>query len=210
VELAIKFVPVNVIVTPVPRVVLVGLMDVSVGARLFTVKVCAVVVPPPGAGFVTVTLTDPAVATSAAGTVTTNCVDVCELGFSTFPPKFTVELPMKFVPVSVIVTPVPRVVLVGLMDVSVGTGLLAAAVNVRWKLVVPPSPRTDETMKKYCVPDVAKNETSDWNTTVPPTVALSLQAICVNAPGDPVTTVRMVSYGLVSVSAVMVPLLVGV
>lgn len=44
--------------------------------------------------------------------------------------------------------PPPAAALVGLMEVSVGAGLLALALNDRWKLVVPPSPRTDELMKK--------------------------------------------------------------
>jgi len=70
VELETKLVPMSVIVTPVPTVVLVGLMDVSVGTGLLTLKVCADVVPPPGAGLVTVTLTAPVEPTSAAGTVT--------------------------------------------------------------------------------------------------------------------------------------------
>jgi len=79
VELATKFVPVRVIVTPVPTVVLVGLMEVSVGTgfgALAMLNTKIPEVPPPGAGFVTVTLALPAVAMSEAGTVTTNCVAV--------------------------------------------------------------------------------------------------------------------------------------
>ena len=34
---------------------------------------------------------------------------------------------------------------------------------------------------------------------------MSLQATCANVPGAPVTAVKIVSYGLVSVSAVIVP-----
>jgi len=138
VEPAIKFVPVNVRVTPVPAVVLVGLMEVSVGARLSTVKVCADVVPPPGGGLVTVTLTGPAVTTSAAGTVTCSDVAVCMVGVNTFAPKFTVAPATKFVPVSVIVTPEPTVVLVGLIEVSVGPGLLTLKVCA--DVVPPPGP----------------------------------------------------------------------
>src|SRR5215467_10488968 len=78
------------------------------------------------------------------------------------------------------------------------------AVKFRWKLVVPPSPRKAEAMMKYVVPEVAANEICDCAI---PVVALTLQATCVKLPGAPVTAVRMVSYGLVSVSAVMVPLL---
>jgi len=137
-ELAIKFVPVSVIVTPAPNVVLVGLIEVRVGATLLTVKVCAVDVPPPGGGLVTVTLIGPAVVTSAAGTVTWSDVADCEVGFSTFAPKFTVEPLTKFVPVSVMVTPVPTVVLVGLIEVNVGVTLLT--VKVCAVVVPPPGP----------------------------------------------------------------------
>ena len=78
--------------------------------------------------------------------------------------------------------------------------------KLRWKFVVPPSPRKAETMKKYCVPEVAAKDTSDWAI---PAAALWLHATCVPA-GVPLVTLRMVSYGLVSVSAVIVPLLLGV
>lgn len=52
-----------------PAVVVVGAMVVSVGARLLMVKVRALEVPPPGAGFCTVTLAVPAFVMSLAGTV---------------------------------------------------------------------------------------------------------------------------------------------
>jgi hypothetical protein len=42
----------------------------------------------------------------------------------------------------------PAIALAGENDVSVGTGLPADAEKLRWKLVVPPSPRNDDTMKK--------------------------------------------------------------
>ena len=53
-----------------PAVALGGMNEVIVGTGLLTVKGCAEDVPPPGAGFVTVTLTAPPVARSAVGTVT--------------------------------------------------------------------------------------------------------------------------------------------
>src|SRR5215467_15694040 len=40
----------------------------------------------------------------------------------------------------------------------VGTPTPPAA-KFKWKFVVPPSPRTDETMKKYCVPETAAKDT---------------------------------------------------
>ena len=56
VELASKPVPLTVKVKLAPpAVVLVGEIEVVVGAACLTVKVCALLVPPPGAGLVTVT-----------------------------------------------------------------------------------------------------------------------------------------------------------
>jgi xanthosine utilization system XapX-like protein len=53
-----------------PAVALVGENEVIVAAGFVMVKDCAAEVPPPGAGFVTVTFTLPPEAISAAGTVT--------------------------------------------------------------------------------------------------------------------------------------------
>jgi len=62
-----KFVPVTVSVNAAsPEFFVAGEILVVVGAGLLTVRVCALDVPPPGAGFVTVMLGVPAVATSAA------------------------------------------------------------------------------------------------------------------------------------------------
>jgi hypothetical protein len=52
-----------------PTFVEVGEMEARVGERLLTVKVCDPEVPPPGAGFVTVTVIAPPEAMFAAGTV---------------------------------------------------------------------------------------------------------------------------------------------
>ena len=54
-ELAMKFVPFTVMENCAsPTVLEVGTILVVVGAGLFTVKVCALEVPPPGVGLVTV------------------------------------------------------------------------------------------------------------------------------------------------------------
>jgi hypothetical protein len=67
IEEATKFVPVTMRVKPTPPAVAeLGLMLVSAGAGLLIVKVCALVVPPPGVGLKTVTLAVPAVAILAA------------------------------------------------------------------------------------------------------------------------------------------------
>jgi hypothetical protein len=62
-----KFVPFTVSVNAAsPEFFVTGEILVVVGPGLLTVRVCALDVPPPGAGFVTVMLGVPAVATSAA------------------------------------------------------------------------------------------------------------------------------------------------
>lgn len=72
------------------------------GAGLFTVNIWAVLVPPPGVGFVIVTLTGPAADRSAPGTVTVSVVPLAP----TVPPviwllpKLTVEPATKLEPVS--------------------------------------------------------------------------------------------------------------
>ena len=64
-ELEIKLVPLTVRVKPVsPAVLEVGDILVVVGTGLPTVKVCALDVPPPGVGFVTVISKVPAVVKS--------------------------------------------------------------------------------------------------------------------------------------------------
>lgn len=66
-EVETKFVPLTVSVNAAPpAVALVGESEVIVGTGLFTVKLVAAEVPPPGAGLVTVTGKVPAVAMSAA------------------------------------------------------------------------------------------------------------------------------------------------
>lgn len=61
---------------------------VMVGAEPVTVKF-AVAVPPPGVGFVTVTVTGPAVCISAFGTSTVIAEAVTDVGVSAFPPNAT-------------------------------------------------------------------------------------------------------------------------
>ena len=88
-------------------------------------------VPPPGAGFVTVTAVEPAGERSAAGTETMICVPagltkMLDVRLSV--PKPTVDVDMKFVPLMVrSIGPAPMGVVVGERDIRVGTGLLAPA-----------------------------------------------------------------------------------
>lgn len=64
-----KLLPFTVSVNPAPpTMALAGASDVMVGVALPIVKTEAADVPPPGVGFATVTLAEPAVAMSLAGT----------------------------------------------------------------------------------------------------------------------------------------------
>src|SRR5688572_6730329 len=64
---------------PLPAVLLVGEMPLSVGTGLFTLKARTLDGPPPGAGLKTVIGNAPAVATSAAVICAVNCVQPTKL-----------------------------------------------------------------------------------------------------------------------------------
>jgi hypothetical protein len=103
------------------------------------VKMAPAEVPPPGVGFTTVTLDVPTAATSGAVTSAVTVEEDTKVVVRSEPFHCTVELPTKFVPVTVSVKPeCPAIVEVGLIEVSVGTGFaVAVTVNV-WLLEVPP------------------------------------------------------------------------
>ncbi len=85
-----------------------------------------------------VTDTVPAVATSAAGTVTVSCVEEEDVGVRLVAPNLTTELETKFVPVTVSgKSALPAVTHVGLIELMVGTGLLIVRVSVA--VPVPPA-----------------------------------------------------------------------
>jgi hypothetical protein len=101
------------------------------------VNVCAFDVPPPGAGFTTVTDAVPPVATSAAGTIAVSCVDETNVVVSPDPFQLTTELETKLVPVTVNVKPaLPAVTQFGLIEVVVGSWLLMVITSVA--VPVPP------------------------------------------------------------------------
>lgn len=137
VEVETKFVPFTVSVKAASVTdLLAGEMLVVVGATLFAVNTCALEVPPPGAGFITVMLNVPAVVRSLAGMEAVTCVELTKVVVRAEPAKFTTELLMKFVPFTVKVKAAsPTFLLVGKMLVVVGRGLLT--VNV-CALDVPP------------------------------------------------------------------------
>jgi hypothetical protein len=126
-----------------------GLLITGVAA---IVNVCAFDVPPPGAGFTTVTDTVPAVVTNAAGTVTVSCVEEEDVGVRLVAPNLTTEPETKFVPVTVSgKSALPAVTHVGLSELVVGTGLLI--VNVTEFEVPPPGAGLTTVME--AVPAVA-------------------------------------------------------
>jgi hypothetical protein len=102
------------------------------------VKVCAFDVPPPGAGFTTVTEAVPTFATRAAVTVAVSCVEETNVVVSPEPFHLTAELATKLVPFTVRVNwALPAVVELGLIEVVVGIGF--NTVNV-CGFDVPPGP----------------------------------------------------------------------
>jgi hypothetical protein len=159
-EPLMKFVPVAVSVKPpLPATRWLGEIDVSVGAGLSIVNVCALDAPPPGAGLKTVTSALPGVAMSLAVICAVSCVLLPNVVALLLPFQRTTEEALKFVPVTVTVNAAPpAAVCVGEIEASVGAGLLI--VNV-WELDVPP-------------PGVGENTVTG---TVPP-VAMSAALIC--------------------------------
>jgi len=125
-----KFVPLTVIVkVESPTVLVSGEIEVVVGTALFTVKVWALDIPPPGVGLTTVMLNVPAVVMSDDGIEAVILEDETKDVVRLPPSKLTVEDALKPVPVTVIVKPEsPTVLVSGEMLEVVGTGLLTVKV----------------------------------------------------------------------------------
>jgi hypothetical protein len=103
-----KLVPFTVSVKAAPPfVALAGESVVTVGKGLPIPKVAAVDVPPPGAGFVTVTFTFPDVAISGAVIAAVTCVALTNVVVTAVPLKFTTDVETKPVPFTVSVKAVP-------------------------------------------------------------------------------------------------------
>ncbi len=126
----LRFVPFTVSVKDVPPFMApVGESVVTVGTGLFAVNDALPEVPPPGAGFVTVTLNVPAVAISAGVIEAVTCVADTKVVVLAFPLKFTTDVATKLVPLTVSVNAAPPAVpLAGETVVIVGRGLFT--VNV--------------------------------------------------------------------------------
>ena len=154
-----KFEPFTVRVkAPLPALALVGEMFVIVGTGLVAAlmsKTDAGEVPPPGAGLVTVICEVPEAAMSAALMAAEICVALTKVVVREVPFQFTVEVLMKFVPLTVSVkAAAPEVTLVGESEEIVGEGLLVAVmVKVACELLPPPG--TGEVTVTGAVPAVA-------------------------------------------------------
>lgn len=127
-EVETKFVPVTVMVNPAsPKVLLEGEMLVVLGSGLsavFTVKLCALEVPPPGVGLNTLILYVPGVLKSFAGMVALSCVLLTKVVIRFESLNLTTDPDTKFVPLTVMLNSAsPAVLLDGRMPVVVGTGL---------------------------------------------------------------------------------------
>ena len=127
-EVEIKFVPftINENATP-PAVAALGTSELIVGTGFgaaLTLKLTEFDVPPPGVGFVTLTAGVPTVATSVARIDAINCVALTNVVVLGAPPKFTVEVEIKFAPFTVNVNPAePAVAPVGEREAMLGRGL---------------------------------------------------------------------------------------
>jgi len=122
-EVVLKPVPITVIVKPAsPTVFEVGEMALVVGTVLFTVKVWAFEVPPPGVPLTTVILKVPGAVMSEAGIVAVMLEDDTKDVVRAEPSKLTVEDALKPVPVTVIVkVEAPTVLEFGEIELVVGT-----------------------------------------------------------------------------------------
>jgi hypothetical protein len=129
-----KLVPFTVKVNPAdPATIFVGEIVVTVGTGFgaaLMLKLMALVVPPPGVGFVTVTGGVLMVVISDARIAAVSCVALTNVVTFAAPLKFTTELETKPVPFTVNVNaPELTVTPVGANEVSVGTGLFTANVT---------------------------------------------------------------------------------
>ena len=142
-ELLMKLVPFTVNVNaPEPAATLAGCKVVTVGTGLLPEvieKVTRFEVPPPGVGLVTLTVGDPALATSLARIAAVTCVALTYVVVFTAPLKLMMELLRKPVPVTVRVkADEPAVALAGESLVMAGAGFRAAETVKVTMFEVPP------------------------------------------------------------------------
>lgn len=128
---AMKFVPVRVTFTAVPCMPLLGVTEVRVGVlcAAVTVKVSMLLVPPL---VTTQVLCAPVATVEEMLYVAVICVGLTTtmlVWVSPLPCRWTCDAEVKFVPVRVTLTEVPRAPLDGVTDVRVGTPVTAFTVN---------------------------------------------------------------------------------
>jgi hypothetical protein len=123
-----KPVPVTVSVNPAfPCGINVGLRLATVGRGLFTAKSMLAEVPPPGAGLLTVTLFNAAVAISAAVNEIWSWLEETNVVVRATPLNCTTELLIKLLPFTLSVKPCPPTMTeLGLTEVTVGAGFCTA------------------------------------------------------------------------------------
>lgn len=110
-----------------------------VGTGLSTLKLVGTELPPPGAGFVTVTGKVPPLTMSAGVMAAVTWLELIKVVVLAAPLKFTTDRPTKFVPFTVSVKPAPSTgTLLGERVVIVGTGLLL----VKEKMAAEATPAT--------------------------------------------------------------------
>ena len=113
-----------------PTAAFVGEREVIVGTGLTTGKVEVPEVPPPGAGLVTVTLSDPVLVMSEAGTAAVIWLALTKVAVSDVPFHLTTDPLTKPLPLTVNVKAVPpTIALVGENETMVGPGLLIGKVH---------------------------------------------------------------------------------
>lgn len=139
-EFETKFEPFTVSVKDAPpTLTLLGEIELIAGKGLVTVNVFEADVPPPGPGFVTITLIVPAVAISAAEIAAVSVALLKNVVGREVPFQFTTEVVVKPDPFTVSVKAAPpAVALTGEMEVTVGCGFLI--VNVSEFDAPPPEP----------------------------------------------------------------------
>jgi hypothetical protein len=125
-------VPFTVIVNaPEPNTALVGAIEVTVGAGLFTLNVTEFDVPPPGVGLITVTGGVPVLAMSVARIEAVNCVALTNVVTLATLLKFTVEVETKPDPFTVSENAgPPTIALAGESEVIAGAGFEAPVTMV--------------------------------------------------------------------------------
>ena len=150
-----KPVPVTVTATgDEPAVALDGVIVVTVGLGLPTVKVAGRLTPPPGAGFVTTTGSAPVVVRAVAGIVAVRAVALVTVVGIAVPLNETLEAETKPVPTAeIVVAGEPTVAVLGVIEVTVTVGL--ATVNAI-RVDGPPPGRGFET-SIGTVPDAASD-----------------------------------------------------